>query len=261
MMIVRALVGELELHAFTPSSNPLEKLDERAQFEFAAFTPHQLYESIVNYPQKTGILNRMKAIIVGGGPAGPSLLKLLERLSVPVYSSYGMTETVSHVALRKINGDKQDYYQALGDARFGIDGRGCLTIVGTATNGKMLVTNDLVELISETRFKWLGRVDNVLNSGGVKIAVEQLEEKIEAAFIEHGIRSRFFIFGMPDPALGQKVCLALEGDRLDQIVSDIIKNAVSKYEKPKQIFRTSRFVETPTGKIDRRNTIITFLSA
>lgn len=258
MMIIRAFVGNLVLHAITPSTNPLNMLDEHAGFEFAAFTPHQLYESLLRSPQKTGILNRMKAIIVGGGPVGSSLWDLVEQLSAPVYSTYGMTETVSHVALQRINGrDRRDYYEAVGDARFDVDERDCLTVSGWVTNGKTLITNDIVELISETKFKWLGRADNALNSGGIKIAVEQLEQKIEAILVEKGIRSRFFIFGMPDPALGQKVCLAIEGNAPDQLISGIIETVVNKYERPRQVFRFDRFAETATGKIDRRKTIST----
>lgn len=262
MMIVRAMVGDLSLYAVTPTSNPLAGLEQDSRFAFIAVTPHQLHESLVRSPEKTAILNNMKAIIVGGGPVSAALKSLAEALEVPVYSTYGMTETVSHVALQRINGrGQQDYFEAIGDARFETDDSGRLIITASVTDGKALITNDRVQLLSETRFIWLGRVDHVVNSGGIKISVEEVEKKIERAIWEKGLHFRFFIFGVPDPALGEKVCLAVEHAPIDEEkIASLIQQVLAKYERPKKIFNLPQFIETPTGKIDRKKTIAIFPS-
>jgi o-succinylbenzoate---CoA ligase len=257
MMLVRAFVNNMKIMAVEPSSNPLKAISLSQHIDFMAVSPHQLYSMLTEEREKIKLLNQMKAVIVGGAPMDPRLVESVRKLQVPVYSTYGMTETVSHVALQRINGPASvGFFEAIGDVTFGLDERGCLTVIGTVTNGQLWVTNDLVELLGPKRFRWIGRFDNVINSGGIKIMIEELESKIGKILSAHGMYSRFFIFPQPDPAFGQKVCMAIESIDCDtKNICEILGHALGKYEKPKEIFLLDKFPETPSGKIDRRRCI------
>jgi o-succinylbenzoate---CoA ligase len=260
MMLVRAFVNNMKIVAVEPSSNPFKGISISHHFDFMAVSPHQLYTVLTEEKEKIELLNQMKAVIVGGAPVDTYLIELTRKLQVPVYSTYGMTETVSHVALRRINGPESvDVFDAIGDVVFGLDHRGCLTVNGTVTNGHLLATNDLVELLGPTKFRWIGRFDNVINSGGIKIMIEELENKIEKILSSHGLHFRYFIFSQPDPALGHKVSMAIETHHCDSNkINNILDHALGKYERPKAIFLLDKFPETPSGKVDRRRCIESF---
>ena len=254
MMLVRGMVLGLELTIIEPISNPLENL-ENQDFDFAAFVPLQLQKMLENESQIEN-LNKMKAIIVGGAAVNEVLEKEIQQLEVPVYSTYGMTETVSHIAIRRLNGvNRSNNFSVLEGVKIGIDSRNCLNIIADASNNELIQTNDIVEIINENEFKLIGRFDNIINSGGVKIQLE----KVEKIFEEFITEKRFFAFGIDDEKLGQKLILVVETDYLANDNKDIlIKKAqenITKYEIPKQIFTINSFSETPTGKIDKKATI------
>jgi o-succinylbenzoate---CoA ligase len=257
MMLVRAFVNNMNIFAVSPSSNPFQRLEKSDRFDFTALSPHQLYTMMIKAPDKTEVLEHMKAVIVGGAPIDPPLKEMIQHLKVPIYSTYGMTETVSHVALQRMNGpDHVDFFEGIGDTEFGADKRGCLTIIGTVTNRELLLTNDLVELLSPKAFKWIGRIDNVINSGGLKIQVEEVERKITKLLSENNLYNRFFIFPKSDEALGQKVCMAVESPgQSAHKLKEMLASALNSYETPKEIFFIEKFAETPTGKIDRKKSI------
>jgi o-succinylbenzoate---CoA ligase len=251
MMLVRGMVVGLELTIIEPNSNPLENLDNQA-FDFAAFVPLQI-QKILENENHIEILNRMKAIIVGGAAVNEILEQKIQQLKVPVFSTYGMTETVSHIAIRRLNGiHKSENFQVLEGVKIGIDERNCLNIIAAASNNVLVQTNDIVEIIHENEFKLIGRFDNIINSGGVKIQLE----KVEKTFEKYIKDKRFFAFGIEDLTLGQKLILVIETE--DFVNEDILieaTNSLSKYEIPKQIFTIKNFSETPTGKIDKKGTI------
>lgn len=251
MMLVRGMVLGLELTIIEPNSNPLENL-EIQDFDFAAFVPLQLQKILENEDQ-IKILNKMKAIIVGGAAVNKVLEKAIQLLQVPVYSTYGMTETVSHIAIRQLNGtNKSNHFQVLEGVKIGIDEKNCLNIIADATNHALVQTNDMVEIMNENEFKLIGRFDNIINSGGVKIQLE----KVEKIFEEFISDKRFFTFGMDDEKLGQKLILVVETEHFaDEMLLIKAKENLSKYEIPKQIFTINSFSETPTGKIDKKATI------
>jgi o-succinylbenzoate---CoA ligase len=251
MMLVRGMVLGLELTVIEPNSNPLENL-ENERFDFAAFVPLQLHKILENKNQ-IEILNQMKVIIVGGAAVNEVLEKNIQELKVPVYSTYGMTETVSHIAIRKLNGaDKSNNFKVLEGVKIGIDERNCLNIIAEASNNDLVQTNDIVEIINEKEFKLIGRFDNIINSGGVKIQLE----KIEKAFEKFINENRFFVFGITDLALGQKLILVIECESsINENILSEGRKSLSKYEIPKQIFTIKNFSETPTGKIDKKATI------
>jgi O-succinylbenzoic acid--CoA ligase len=242
MMIVRAFVSGMNLIAVRPSANPFENLNNI--IDFAAITPYQFLNSYQSI-QETAI----RKIIVGGSQVSLRLEKMMEELDAEIFETYGMTETCSHVALRKLNGkNKSGYFEILEGVEIRTDDRNCLIIKAPALNDQELTTNDVVELVDAKHFKWLGRFDNVINSGGIKIFPEQVEKKIEPL-----IDRRFFIGALSDEKLTQKVTLIIEGSPFspdeEANLRQNIDKELSKYEKPKEIYFRDEFELSSAGKI------------
>lgn len=261
MMLVRGLEIGMPLIVIPPTSTPLQQIKE--VIDFTALVPLQL-KAMLEAPDQRYIeqLNKMKAILVGGAAVDYGLEKLIrEKLHAPVYSTYGMTETVSHIALRRINGPEySDAYEILAGVEVKTDKRDCLAIRGAVSNHQWLQTNDIVEFSDERHFRWLGRADNVINTGGVKIYTEALESKLQEAMQTLGIARRFFLAGLPDERLGEKLCLFIEGKYSIDNTQEKQLNAwmemhLHPYEIPKQIFYLPEFIYTPTGKIQRKQSI------
>ncbi len=262
MMLARGLVLDLNLTIVEPSSDPFGALDLKTSspFDFTALVPLQL-QSILAHPDHIDFLNKMKAVLVGGAPVSISLQNQIKNLHAPVYQTFGMTETVSHIALRRLNGPRAaEHYQTLPGVKVGQDDRGCLTINSAVTNFRNVITNDVVELTSETGFVWLGRIDNVINSGGVKVQAEKVEAAIEQILyelnVEHG---EFFVGGLPDERYHEKVAAVFMGQRLSAETEAALKAALAKklnkFELPKEILYLDSAAPTPSGKIDRRATL------
>jgi O-succinylbenzoic acid--CoA ligase len=236
MMVVRSIILGLDMDFVAADSLPLK--NNKTNYEFVAMVPLQVEESLND-------LKLVKKLIIGGAQIDPLLEEKLIPLSTQTYATYGMTETVSHIALRKI-GEKQ--YTVLPNVTIDVDDRNCLVIDAPDILDQKIVTNDLVELISPTQFIFLGRADNIINSGGIKFFPEQIEKKI-APFMN----GRFFIIGKPDVKLGEKLVLVIEGKE-QPLDSDIFSN-LSQYEKPKEIIFVPKFKETETGKIIRKESL------
>lgn len=253
MMVVRCIESGLKIVAVEPSSNPLEKISEH--IDFTAMVPLQVHEVLHNHGP---LLSNVGTIIVGGGAIDAKDLPLLRSQPCRFYATYGMTETLSHVALRRLNGgDADPYYTALPGITFSTDDRGCLVIDWPAF-GNTFVTNDLVEIIDSLRFIWLGRWDNVINTGGIKILPEMLEKKIAGVLAGTPYNERFFIAGVPDRRLGTKLALVIESNHSIQMYNtllDTLKSSLQGYEVPKVVLRHFPFIETQTGKVDRTATL------
>ena len=250
MMLVRALVLGWKLELKPPDSNPLEGLLEPV--DFAAMVPMQLEASLDK-------LDRISTILVGGAPLSKGLLARIPEDGASIYESYGMTETASHIALRKLcrvpAGKAPETvlppFRALPWVEIGTDKRGCLSIRTSYLPENPLVTNDLVSLESNETFRWLGRIDHVVNSGGVKLIPEQLESKLSTL-----ISQPFFLAGMPDETLGEKLVLLVEGPGEESLLEKIREaKVVDRYEVPREVHFLKKFVHTPTGKIDRPQTL------
>ncbi len=258
MMLVRGMELGLKLTVVKPSGNPLKNL-EYAVFDFIAFVPLQL-QNLLEDEKNLEILNKTKAIIVGGAAVNEVLENELQILKTSVYGTYGMTETVSHIAIKRLNGaNRNDNFQVLDGIKIGVDDRSCLNIIAEASNNKLIQTNDIVEIINRKEFKLIGRFDNIINSGGVKIQLEKVEKLIENE-IKILNPKRYFAYGIPDEKLGQKLVLFIEGEQQEEEkINDFfanIKPNLSKYEIPKQIFFLKKFIETPTGKLDKKASIV-----
>ena len=254
MMIVRALALDLNLVALEPSENPL--LDTEAAIQFAAFTPQQLV-AILNNETSRSRMKEISTVIVGGGGINPKTEEELRLFNNKIYHTYGMTETLTHVATRKLSGlDSEQYYSCLEGVNVKLDHRGCLLVQSPVSPG-WIATNDVAKLMDDRRFTWLGRYDNVVNSGGIKIFPEEIEEKIGLFLAQRGINNRFFTAGIPDRKLGQKLVLVIEGTiNLDnEELLENLKRVLPRYKSPKDVFLCARFVCTPSGKVKRKETM------
>jgi len=246
MMLVRALTLGWDLDIIEPISNPIEKNNK--PYDFCAMVPLQLANSL------SGI-SKIKKIIVGGGVVSSELLYKIQNISTEIFATYGMTETITHIAVKKLNYHsercEESHYEILPNISISKDERDCLIIDVPKLSDEIIVTNDIVQLISSTQFDWLGRYDTVINSGGIKLIPEQIEKKIASI-----ISRRFFVTGIPDTVLGEKLILIVEGDTNKTLLKNVKKLvSLSKYEIPKDIYFVPKFKETETKKINRPKTI------
>lgn len=259
MMLVRGLEQNMHLTIVEPHANPLALVDAEETFEFASFVPLQMRTLLEQ--GYAPFLNRMKVILVGGATVESTLESAIQQLTVPVYHTYGMTETASHIALRRINGpDASPYYRVLPGIHVELDARGCLTIRGDVTDDQLITTNDRVRLVDEHTFEWLGRADFIINSGGVKVQAEKVEKVLEVALAELGLPiRRAFVAGQPDARLGEQVTAFLEGEPLTdtqtQQLQDLLTERLDRYERPRAFVYAPQFQATASGKVDRLGTI------
>ena len=258
LMLIRALTLGWHLDVVEANSNPLETIDKK--YDFSAMVPLQVENSLSK-------LNFIQKLIVGGGVVSNSLQEKLQEISTAVFATYGMTETITHIAVKKLNNfrplkekpfvkneiaslkkaRKDEFYTILPNVTIYKDERNCLVIAAPKVSKEIIFTNDVVNLISDTQFEWLGRFDNVINSGGVKLHPEKIEEKLSKI-----IKKRFFVIGVPDEKLGEKLVLIVEGN---QQKINIDSAQLSKFEIPKENYFVDEFVETKTGKIQRKKTL------
>lgn len=246
MMLVRALEANMKIVAVEPAADPLKELNVQA--DFGAFVPLQLDEIFKN-SASLATLNRFKSIIIGGAAVSASLLEKVKTLSCDVYTTYGMTETVSHIALQKLNGpDAQNAFEVFPDVKIATDARDCL-VIQMPGGHEPLHTNDVVTRIDANHFQVLGRYDNIINSGGIKLIPEAIEQKIETV-----LDLPFFVAGVSDDRLGQKLVLVVEGITPPDLNLKL-KQVLSAYEVPKEILQTDPFIRTETHKINRTKTL------
>ena len=281
MMLVRAVVLGLELDYVIASSKPL--IGIRKSYDFCAMVPLQLENSLDR-------LYLIKILIVGGAPISHVIRQRLERLQVQklphpkaevatvgnfsseIFETYGMTETITHIALKKlkvglvhtpknigsmvIRQTGNINFKTLPGITVSIDDRHCLRIDAPKISEAAIVTNDVVKLISNIEFQWLGRYDNIINSGGVKLFPEQIEAKLEPI-----INGRFYVAGLADERLGQKLVLIVEGESEKETISQKIHllKTLERFEVPKEIHHVAHFLDTDSGKIRREDTLREFL--
>lgn len=248
MMIVRALVGGLDLQYTSPSSKP--HLDRFDKINFAAMTTMQVV-NVLNAENGIQSINKIEKLIVGGSGMPFGLEAKLQIVTSEIWQTYGMTETITHIALRKVNGpNKTEWYNCLQGVSINSDERNCLAINYPKIGIENLVTTDVVEFNKSGGFKIPGRIDNVVNSGGVKLFPEQIEKKLEGI-----IDSEFYISGIPDETLGERLVLIVEGNDLNEAEHsaffDEIKTKLSGFEVPKKIIFQTTFKRTLSGKVIR----------
>jgi o-succinylbenzoate---CoA ligase len=252
MMLVRSFVTNMKIIAVTPSSSPFAGLESNDKIDFTALVPVQLNEVVDG--NTSFWLNRVRKIIVGGAQVSEHLQKKLAPFSSEVFATYGMTETISHIALQHLNGPLQsDYFFTLSEIKISTDDRGCL-VIQVPFLPDTVRTNDLVKIQNSSHFKWLGRADNLINSGGVKVIPEKVEREISKILATLGQKSAVMVTSIPDDRFGNKVICLIEG-ALDNItienISMELRAILSPYEVPKAFFTNINFALTNNGKLNR----------
>lgn len=252
MMMVRAMVLGWQLYTRSPQGAILSENDE--DFDFSAMVPLQLRKNLNH-------LDKIKTLIVGGAPIPQELKRRLMPLATQVFETYGMTETVSHVAVKQVHPLPKRkgvaHFKALPGIQFGTDARGCLIIHAPRVTDAPLVTNDMVRLHAKDEFEWLGRADNIINSGGLKWNPEVIEGKLQPYITQH-----FFIAGIPDEVLGQRLVIVLAGApmTMEELMALSARAGLGKLERPKTIHVVPDFERTPNGKVKRAATLQRYLN-
>jgi O-succinylbenzoic acid--CoA ligase len=253
MMLVRSIVNRMDLFCSKPTSSPFNCLEENHGIDFTALTPMQMKSTEKDYALYLK-MNRIKNILLGGEAVSAGLIKHLHAAENNIYSTFGMTETISHIALKKINGIHSDkHYKTLKGITVSSDSRNCLVVNAPDIGIHQLITNDLAAVVNATEFDWLGRIDHIINTGGIKIVPEVVEQKL-LPFID----VPFFIAGLPDETTGEKVVLVLETLTISKAEKQKLYECfkvLNKYEIPRAILITAEFLKTATGKIKRAETL------
>lgn len=256
MMIIRALVAKMNLIIVPPSRHPLENITE--PFDFIAMVPMQLTELLKSgSDDQLRLLHKAKHVLLGGAGVSNNLIYQLQPLTTQYWSTYGMTETISHIALRRLNGPTaSDHFEILDGIEIKTGSEGQLLIRDKITDDQWLKTNDVVEMVGPKQFRWIGRLDNVINTGGVKVMAETVEEGIEKVIHSVFPNCRYFISGTPGSIYGSVVTLFLEVEtevNPTKLLEKIKKRSpLNKYEFPKKVISLKVFPETASGKIDKQ---------
>ncbi len=246
MMLVRAMVLGLQLDSVAPSSSPLYGI--KKAYDFSAMVPLQVQNSMSQ-------LHQIQKLIIGGAQVSNSLIEKLQEKETKAFATYGMTETITHIAAKPLNHIRRVTLSEVERSLFKLfpkisvsqDKRNCLIIEAPHLFDGKVVTNDIVKLHSDSEFELLGRYDNVINSGGIKLFPEQIEAKLSKV-----IQNRFFIASEADDLLGERVVLIMESE---SSLSNITFDSLDSYETPKAVYAVPVFVETSTGKINRKKSL------
>ncbi|MFA7688043.1 MAG: AMP-binding protein [Moheibacter sp.] len=233
MMVVRAIELKLKLFCVQPKSKMV--LEKFPTLDFVPMTPMQAEASLAD-------LGKIRILLLGGAPLSDGLRKNLSALETKCFESYGMTETITHIALKEIS---EACFTVLPKIKIRQDNRGCL-VIRTPYFTEEILTNDLVEIHRENQFKWLGRFDNVINSGGIKLFPEQIEAKIKPF-----LQNEFIIGSLPDEKLGQRLVLVIESENQMNLDLGKFTEVLGKFECPKEIYFVKTFPRTESGKVQR----------
>ena len=244
MVVVRSEVANLKLIPIAPSGHPLANLQETPTF--AAMIPMQVYNSIQVKEEKEKLM-KIKHLIIGGGSIDPSLAQTLKDFPNHVWSTYGMTETLSHIALRRLNGpEASDWYTPFEHVNISLSNENTLIIHAPSVCPEELITNDIAEINEEGKFRILGRKDNTINSGGVKIQIEQVEELLRTQ-----LNIPFQITASPDSKFGEIVVIIYNKVENENLIKEICEKTLPPYWVPKKYIAVEEIPMTGTGKPDR----------
>ena len=248
MMVVRALQRGLNLISIPVSGHPLsDNTVVGTNIDFAAMVPLQVFNSLQS-PDERIRLRNIRHLIIGGGAIDEYLEQELRDFPHAVWSTYGMTETLSHIALRRINGpEASKWYVPFDNVNVSVNDEQCLVIDAPLVCKHMLVTNDIAEMATDGRhFRIIGRKDNVICSGGVKIQAEMVEKLLKPY-----INKPFFITKKKDEKYGEIVVLVVESKDKTNL-DDIFYNVLPKYWIPRKIIFVDSLPLTETGKPKRQ---------
>jgi len=244
MVVVRSLVAGLRLIPVPPCGHPLKDLKEAPTF--AAMIPMQVYNSL-QMPEEKELLKQIKHLIIGGGAINKTLANALKDFPNQVWSTYGMTETLSHIALRRLNGQEaSDWYTPFNNVRIRLSKENTLIIDAPQVCAEELITNDIAEINEEGQFHIIGRKDNIINSGGIKIQIEEVESRLRE-FLSVDIQ----ITASPDAKFGEIVVLLYNKVGNETNIRRVCEETLPAYWVPKRYIAIEELPLTGTGKPDR----------
>lgn len=244
MVVVRSLVAGLNLIVRPASGHPLSDIEE--PLRFAAMVPLQVYNTL-RVPEEKERLEQTDILIIGGGAVDDTLEAEISALPTAVYSTYGMTETLSHIALRRLNGETASkHYYPFPSVELSLSAESTLVIKAPLICGEVLQTNDIACLYPDGSFIIAGRKDNVINSGGIKIQAEEMEKRLRPF-----IPVPFVVTSVPDPRLGQALTLLIAGQVDVRELESKLQMVLDAYHRPRHIFMTESIPQTENGKTDR----------
>ena len=244
MVVVRSLVAGLNLIVRPASGHPLSDIEE--PLRFAAMVPLQVYNTL-RVPEEKARLEQTDILIIGGGAVDDSLEAEMSALPTAIYSTYGMTETLSHIALRRLNGETASkHYYPFPSVELSLSAESTLVIKAPLICGEVLQTNDIACIYPDGSFTIAGRKDNVINSGGIKIQAEEMEKRLRPF-----IPVPFVVTSVPDPRLGQALTLLIAGQVDARELESKLQTVLDAYHRPRHIFMTESIPQTENGKTDR----------
>jgi len=241
MMVIRAIIAKAKIIIAKPEAIPVKKLT--TPVSFCAMTPYQVLNCTKENKDQ---LNLISQLIIGGSPVNNVLCTELTSLKTRCYISFGMTETISHIALKSIN---KSIYECLPHVSISTNENNQLIIDAPLINVHDMVTNDIISLKDDKHFIWMGRADNIINSGGVKLHPEIIEKKLDNVLFGY----HFFIDKVPHTTLGSQPILIIDETANDQLISKSLA-ILNKYETPKKIYKTDQFYFSGNNKINRSKT-------
>lgn len=244
MMLVRSIELNSDLVVSRPRANPFNDLPKDIDIDFIAITPYQAKKSIEQ-------LKAIPKIIIGGAPISEhleeGLLEAVNETKNELFHTYGMTETITHIAVRKLNHQGDKYYKALEGISFSTDERSCLCIKAKHLGNSSFQTNDIVQLNGNNSFEYLGRFDEIINSGGVKINPQKVENKLSSL-----INERFFITAEENDDFGQIAILVVESKKNKSYYEELLNaEDFDLYHEPKKVYTIAEFKTSHTNKIDK----------
>ncbi len=263
MLLVRALLYQMDIEVVKPSADFLTKLDAFHRYQLVSVVPSQL-TIIKDNKRASEALQRFKTVLVGGAPIPASLNKELQQINgADIWQTYGMTETVSHIALRKVNGEnRSEFYHPLPGVELKTDERNCLNIKAAVTGNQWIATNDVVEL-SYGKFILCGRFDEVINSGGIKIFPAQIEWAADEILNELNLPYAAVAAALPDEKWGSKLVLVLQGTKPGEEKLEALKQRMKAvlpaYHAPAGYLFVEKFPMLPSGKINKVSLLQSFL--
>lgn len=244
MMVVRALYAGLDLMVVEPSGHPLAGITK--PINFAAMVPLQVYNSLRTDEERRG-LSQIDNLIIGGGAIDPALEEALESFPNKIYSTYGMTETLSHIALRRISGaGADDYYTPLPGVSLKLSKEQTLIIDAPRVADGPVVTHDVAEIRPDGSFRIIGRKDNVVNTGGIKVQVEEVER-----ILRPHISGNFAITSLPHPKLGEALVLLIGPEADPDRTREAVAGYLPRVRQPLYILVVEAIPLTGSGKTDR----------
>ena len=240
MVVVRALIAGLDLRLAVPSGHPLDTVEHAPTF--AAMIPLQIYNSLQRKEEQIKLMG-IQFLLIGGGAIDATLEQAIRTLPGQIYSTYGMTETLSHIALRRLNGEEaSSHYTPFEGVHLSLTEEETLRIEAPQVCDQPLVTNDVARLYPDGSFTILGRKDNIINTGGIKVQIEEVEQRLKPI-----LSSPFAITSLPDPKFGEQIVLLFTGDTPQPESFEVLP----KYQRPKTIYYTQEIPLTETGKVNR----------